>query len=85
MALRDYSKKLIENDVRIYVRRGGPNYKVGLKRMKNVGEELGLPIEVHGPEMPLTRIVTIALENLKIDIPNDNQQKKQNKRGEELV
>lgn len=85
MALRDYAKKLIENDVRIYVRRGGPNYKLGLKQMKDVGEELGLQIEVHGPEMPLTRIVTIALENLEIDIPADKQQKGQKKLEEELA
>jgi hypothetical protein len=44
-----------------------------------------LPIEVHGPEMPLTRIVTIALDNLEIDIPADGQKKEQKKTEEESV
>lgn len=30
----------------IYVRRGGPNYQRGLAKMRAVGEELGVPIEV---------------------------------------
>ncbi|MHA1728548.1 MAG: ATP citrate lyase citrate-binding domain-containing protein [Promethearchaeota archaeon] len=65
-AIREFRDKLLENNVKIYVRRGGPNYLVGLKQMKEVGEELGLPIEVHGPEMNLTRIVTIALKDMGI-------------------
>jgi ATP-citrate lyase beta-subunit len=69
LALRDYGKKMIEHNIKIYVRRGGPNYKVGLQQMKDVGEELGLPIDVHGPEMGLTKIVTIALQEMKISKP----------------
>ena len=30
--------------------------------MKGLGKELGVPIEVHGPEMHMTRIVDLALE-----------------------
>ncbi len=60
-ALREYKDKLKENNVKIYVRRGGPNYKEGLKMMKSLGEELGIPIEVYGPELPMTRVVTLAL------------------------
>jgi len=30
--------------------------------MKNLGEELGLPIEVYGPETHMTRVVPMALE-----------------------
>lgn len=30
----------------IYVRRGGPNYQTGLAKMRKVGEELGVPLEV---------------------------------------
>ena len=61
-ALREYKEKLKENNVKIYVRRGGPNYKEGLKLMKQLGEELGVPIEVYGPELPMTRVVTLALK-----------------------
>jgi ATP-citrate lyase beta-subunit len=62
MALRDYKKKLKDANVKIYVRRGGPNYQEGLRVMKNLGKELGIPIEVYGPETHMTRIVNMALE-----------------------
>ncbi len=65
MALTEYKKKLQEIDVKIYVRRGGPNYQEGLKIMKKLGEELGLPIEVYGPETHMTRIVPMAVEGGK--------------------
>jgi ATP citrate (pro-S)-lyase len=42
-ALREYEKKLKEHKVKIYVRRGGPNYKGGLNQMRALGEELGDP------------------------------------------
>jgi ATP-citrate lyase beta-subunit len=61
-ALKEYKERLIENKVKIYVRRGGPNYKEGLKMMRELGEELGVPIEVYGPELPMTRVVTLALK-----------------------
>jgi len=62
MALREYRDRLKENDVRIYVRRGGPNYEQGLKLMRSLGKELGIPIEVFGPEMHMTRIVPMAFD-----------------------
>jgi ATP-citrate lyase beta-subunit len=62
MALKEYKKKLQETNVRIFVRRGGPNYQEGLRLMKELGKELGVPIEVYGPEMHMTRIVNMALE-----------------------
>ena len=60
-ALKEYKEKIIENDIRIYVRRGGPNYQEGLKQMKEL-EKLGIKIKVYGPELHMTRIVKIALE-----------------------
>jgi len=62
MALRDFKKKLKDTDVKIFVRRGGPNYQVGLRIMRELGQELGIPIEVYGPETHMTRIVNMALE-----------------------
>ncbi len=61
MALRDYKKKLKDAKVKIYVRRGGPNYQEGLRIMRDLGEELGVPIDVYGPETHMTRIVDMAL------------------------
>jgi ATP-citrate lyase beta-subunit len=62
MALREYKEKLHDTDVRIFVRRGGPNYEQGLRLMKELGAELGIPVAVYGPEMHMTRIVDLALE-----------------------
>ncbi len=61
-ALKEYQEKLQENKVKIYVRRGGPNYQEGLCQMRKLGEELGLPIEVYGPETHMTKIVSMALK-----------------------
>ena len=62
MALRDYKKKLKDTNVKIFVRRGGPNYQEGLRIMRELGDELGVPIDVYGPETHMTRIVNMALE-----------------------
>ena len=62
MALKEYKQKLRDANVKIFVRRGGPNYQEGLRLMKELGKDLGVPIEVYGPEMHMTRIVNLALE-----------------------
>ena len=38
--------KLKAARMHIYVRRGGPNYQKGLAKMRMLGEEIGIPIEV---------------------------------------
>ncbi|HID73501.1 MAG TPA: ATPase [Thermoplasmata archaeon] len=60
-ALEEYAEKLRETNVKIYVRRGGPNYKEGLEKMRRVGERIGVPVEVYGPETHMTKIVSMAL------------------------
>ncbi len=60
-AMKEYADKLKEVGVKIYVRRGGPNYEIGLQKIKKAAEELGLPIEVYGPETHMTEIVKKAL------------------------
>jgi len=60
-ALREYHEKMKAVGVRIYVRRGGPNYEVGLRNMHKAADELGLLIEVYGPETHMTDIVRMAL------------------------
>jgi len=64
-AMKEYADKLKDVGIRIYVRRGGPNYEIGLKRIKKAAEELGLPIEVYGPETHMTEIVKKAIEDDK--------------------
>ncbi|KDQ60404.1 hypothetical protein JAAARDRAFT_32808 [Jaapia argillacea MUCL 33604] len=60
-ALKEYKNPLINHKVRIFVRRGGPNYQEGLKAMRLLGESLGVPIKVYGPETHITAIVPLAL------------------------
>lgn len=64
-ALKEYKGALIRAKVKIYVRRGGPNYQEGLKAMRLLGESLGVPIKVFGPETHITAIVPLALGLVK--------------------
>ena len=61
-ALYRYADLLKQHNVKIYVRRGGPNYQTGLANMKRAGKELGLTMEVYGAEMHMTRVVSVALD-----------------------
>ncbi|CAA6816105.1 MAG: ATP-citrate (pro-S-)-lyase, subunit 1 (EC [uncultured Sulfurovum sp.] len=61
-ALDNYQDKLKEVGTKIYVRRGGPNYEKGLKDIKEAADNMGLYIEVYGPETHVTDIVRMALE-----------------------
>lgn len=60
-ALQEYRHRLIQHNISIYVRRGGPNYQEGLKMMRELGDVLGVPIHVFGPETHITAIVPMAL------------------------
>ncbi|KAF8594882.1 ATP-citrate synthase [Ceratobasidium sp. AG-I] len=60
-ALKEYKSQLQAHAVKIFVRRGGPNYQEGLKAMRLLGESLGVPIKVYGPETHITEIVPLAL------------------------
>jgi ATP-citrate lyase beta-subunit len=64
-AMVDYKDKLLETPVWIYVRRGGPNYQEGLKNIRDTGESIGVPIKVFGPETVLTKIVSMAFDDVK--------------------
>ena len=61
-AFEVYAEKMKEVGVKIYVRRGGPNYEKGLKDIKEAADRLGLWIDVHGPDTHLTDVVRMALE-----------------------
>lgn len=62
-AFRDYKSELHNHKVKIYIRRGGPNWQEGLRLIKNAGEELDLPMEIFGPDMHVSGIVPLALNN----------------------
>eukprot|EP00163_Fabomonas_tropica_P028359 TRINITY_DN5750_c0_g1_i1.p1 TRINITY_DN5750_c0_g1~~TRINITY_DN5750_c0_g1_i1.p1 ORF type:complete len:1122 (+),score=399.79 TRINITY_DN5750_c0_g1_i1:269-3634(+) len=81
-AITKFQKILKEHKVRIFVRRGGPNWKEGLKIFRSVGKELGIPIEVFGPETHMTSIVPMALGLIPIPKTDKAQKKKQAASGE---
>lgn len=61
-ALREYRDKLKAVGARIYLRRGGPNWREGLAEIRELGKEWEIPIAAYGPEMHMTRIVSMAME-----------------------
>lgn len=62
-AIEEKPQELKDTNVKIYVRRGGPNYREGLNLMRKMGQRIGLPIEVYGPETHMTKIVSMALQH----------------------
>ncbi|GJP30504.1 hypothetical protein CLOM_g3453, partial [Closterium sp. NIES-68] len=55
-------RQIKDAKVRIFVRRGGPNYLKGLDMMRELGTELGIPIQVYGPEASMTCICKEAID-----------------------
>jgi len=68
-ALEEYQTLIRTQNVRIFVRRAGPNYQEGLRVMREVGKNLEIPLFVFGPETHMTAIVGMALE--RRDVPSD--------------
>lgn len=60
-AITDFHGKLQVAKVKVFVRRGGPNYKAGLQLMRDLGNKLDIPIEVYGPETNMTHIVALGI------------------------
>lgn len=69
-ALQEFQQRLIEHKISIFVRRAGPNYQEGLRRMREVGQTLGIPLYVFGPETHMTAICGMALGHRPI--PQEN-------------
>ncbi len=61
-ALEEVANDLKSQNVKIFVRRGGPHQEEGLFIMKKFLEESDLLGEIHGPELVLTDIVAPAIE-----------------------
>lgn len=64
-ALKQFQSLLVAHKVRIFVRRGGPNYQEGLQAMRLLGETLGVEMHVYGPEVHITSVVPLALGLIK--------------------
>lgn len=61
-AMGEISKELKQQNVKVFVRRGGPHQEEGLSMMKVFLEKNDLLGELHGPELVLTDIVKPAIE-----------------------
>ena len=61
-ALRESKERL--QKMKIFVRRGGPNYEEGLKMMRELGNEINVAIDVYGPETHMTKIVDLAIKQM---------------------
>ena len=60
-ALEEFQSSIRDHGIKIFVRRAGPNYQEGLRVMREVGQNLGIPLSVFGPETHMTAIVGMAL------------------------
>ncbi len=63
-AIKKSVEKLKKANVKILVRRGGPNEKQGLELMRKVGEETGIPIEIYDRYSSMTRPVARMVEKM---------------------
>jgi ATP citrate (pro-S)-lyase len=61
-ALHDNKDDLLKKDILIIVRRGGLNYKVGLKLMNDSCKEIGIKCHIYGPETHITNCLINHLE-----------------------
>jgi succinyl-CoA synthetase beta subunit len=60
-ALSENCEDLKKQEVRIFVRRGGPHQKEGLLMMEKFLQEQEITGEVHSPDLVLTEIITRAI------------------------
>ncbi len=61
-ALEECKEKLQQNNVKIFVRRGGPNWKKGIKLIKETAKKLKIDLTAYGPNKPMVEIIPEALQ-----------------------
>lgn len=64
-AMKEKAEAIKAANMRIFVRRGGPNYQAGLALMRQMGQDTGIPVEVFGPETSMTVICAKAIDYVK--------------------
>jgi ATP citrate (pro-S)-lyase len=60
-ALDFYAADIKEHKIKIWIRRAGPNYVEGLRKVKAASDKLGLGLKVYGPETHITAVIPMAL------------------------
>lgn len=63
-AIREVASDLQKQDVKIFIRRGGPRQEIGLAKIELVLHELNLLGAVHGPSIPLPSAVAEAIKEV---------------------
>lgn len=64
-AMRELSEEIKAAQLKVFVRRGGPQWQAGLQLMRMMGEETGIEVEVHGPTESMTGICKLAIEHVR--------------------
>merc|ERR1712048_1072082 len=67
-ALDMFAADIKEHKLKIWIRRAGPNYLEGLRKVKAASDRLGLGIKVYGPETHITAVIPMAL-GLQKELP----------------
>ncbi len=63
-ALAEYSEQLRQQEVKVFVRRGGPRQEIGLAKMQSALEEYGLYGGVYDPKTSITGALDVALKEV---------------------
>ena len=63
--MREKAEAIKAAKMKIFVRRGGPNYQAGLALMRKLGDDLGIFIDVYGPESSMTGICKLAIDHVR--------------------
>jgi succinyl-CoA synthetase beta subunit len=64
-AFDDVADELQKQEVKVFVRRGGPQQEIGLAKIETALKRLGIFGAVHSPETPITVAVGEALESIR--------------------
>lgn len=64
-ALREKAAAVKAAKMKLFVRRGGPNYQAGLALMRQLGQELDIPIDVYAPDSSMTGICKLAIDYVR--------------------
>ena len=67
-AIEVYQTAIKNHGIKICVSRAGPNYQEGLIVMREVGQNLGIPLFVFGPDTHMTAIVGMALGKTEVPL-----------------
>jgi len=65
-ALDQFAADIKEHNIKIWIRRAGPNYLEGLRKVKAASDRLGLGVKVYGPETHITAVIPMALGLIEV-------------------